>query len=163
MTETQTMASETMQAHTSVTKAPLAGELCGRVHSFPVRVYYEDTDAGGVVYYANYLKFAERARTEMMRLVDAGYDDRVCKDGIAFAVRRCEVDYRAPARLGDLLEVRTRIMETKRASLSADQVIRRNGEDLVRMHVSLVCIDREGRPARIPGILRDALQSLSQS
>ena len=95
---------------------PCAGKLDGGVHVFPVRVYYEDTDAGGVVYYANYLKFAERARTEMMHLLDAGYRDLITARTVAFAVRRCEVDFLAPARLDDVLEVRTSVTETGGAS-----------------------------------------------
>ncbi|MGB8274759.1 MAG: YbgC/FadM family acyl-CoA thioesterase, partial [Alphaproteobacteria bacterium] len=107
-----------------------SGALEGDVHRFPVRVYYEDTDAGGVVYYANYLKFAERARTEMMHLVGAGYGDAVRAGKVAFAVRRCEIDFLAPARLDDLLEVETRLLEAGGASLSAEQRIRREGDEI---------------------------------
>ncbi len=157
------MTRETMRTQESMASgAPSAGAFSGPVHHFPLRVYYEDTDAGGVAYYANYLKFAERARTEMMHLLDAGYGDLVSREGFTFAVRRCEVDYMSPARLGDILEIRTRITEAKGASHIVDQAIRRDGDDLVRLLVRLVCINREGRPARMPEILRNALQSLIQ-
>src|SRR5262249_19258454 len=90
-------------------------------HVFPVRVYYEDTDAAGIVYYANYLKFAERARTEMLRA--HGFEHGGIGAGLAFAVRSCAVDYLRPARLDDALEVRTRITRVGGASLEADQDI----------------------------------------
>jgi acyl-CoA thioester hydrolase len=141
---------------------PCAGAFEGGVHVFPVRVYYEDTDAGGIVYYANYLKFAERARTEMMHLLDAGYREIVRDEGLAFAVRRCEVDFLAPARLDDVLEVRTRLLAERGASLSAEQVIRREGRDIARLHVRLACIGSAGRPARIPEGLRSRMRALAR-
>lgn len=138
-----------------------SGRVSDGVHVFPVRVYYEDTDAGGVVYYANYLKFAERARTEMMHLLDAGYGDLVAERGLTFAVRRCEVDFLAPARLDDVLEVRTKVTATDAASVSADQVIQHDEKALTRLHVRLACLNDAGRPARIPSALRAALQTLN--
>jgi len=119
-------------------------------HVFPVRVYYEDTDAGGVVYYANYLKFAERARTELLR--EIGIDHGTLKDetGIMFAVRRCEAEYVSPARLDDLLEVRTRVAETTGASLWMEQTVRRDDETLAELRLRLVCVRPDGRPARLP-------------
>lgn len=142
--------------------APIAfGRLADGEHVFPLRVYYEDTDAGGIVYYANYLKFAERARTEMMHLLDVGYDELVGRRGLAFAVRRCEVDFLAPARLHDMLEVHTRVTEAGAASVSAEQVIRRKGRALTRLSVRLACVNRTGRPARIPSAVRVALQGLN--
>jgi acyl-CoA thioester hydrolase len=131
-----------------------SGRVSDGVHVFPVRVYYEDTDAGGVVYYANYLKFAERARTEMMHLLDAGYGDLVAEGGLTFAVRRCEVDFLAPARLDDVLEVRTKVTATDAASVSDEKA-------LTRLHVRLACLNDAGRPARIPSALRAALQTLN--
>lgn len=139
------------------------GALAEGAHVFPVRVYYEDTDAGGVVYYANYLKYAERARTEMMHLLDVGYDALVADGAIAFAVRRCEVDFLAPGRLDDVLEVRTTLAEAAGATLSAEQLIRRGETELTRLRVMLACIDRNGRPVRIPQTLRAAFQTLNQN
>lgn len=150
-----------MHGETSLSTAPARGVIDGGVHRYPLRVYYEDTDAGGIVYYANYLKFAERARTEMMHLLEAGYAEGVTSGEIAFTVRRCEVDYLAPARLDDVLEVRTTLSRIRGASLSGHQVVTRSGEELTRMEVELVCLNRDGRPARIPQDLKNALQSLT--
>jgi acyl-CoA thioester hydrolase len=143
-------------------QGPSAGAFEGGVHVFPVRVYYEDTDAGGIVYYANYLKFAERARTEMMHLLDAGYREIIRDKGLAFAVRRCEVDFLAPARLDDVLEVRTRLLAERGASLSAEQTISREGRDIARLHVRLACINSAGKPARIPAGLRSRIRTLAR-
>ena len=102
------------------------GRFSNKMHLFPVRVYYEDTDSGGIVYYANYLKFAERARTEMMRLLEPRYQQLVEKSEIAFTVRRCEINFLAPARLDDHLEVKTEILNSKGAAIEANQTICRN-------------------------------------
>lgn len=139
---------------------PETGAIGAGVHVFPLRVYYEDTDSGGVVYYANYLRYAERARTEMLRMIGFPHDRMMVRDGLAFAVRRCEVDYLKPAHLDDALKVHTGAVEIKAASLWADQTVRRDGEDLVRMRVRLACLDRAGRAARLPPDLRVALGSL---
>jgi len=125
----------------------------------PVRVYYEDTDAAGIVYYANYLKFIERARTEMLRVVGIESSVMANDNGVAFAVRRCIVDYRHAARLDDLLEVRSDLHEVRGASLSATQRVRRDGQDLVVVDIKVACIDlnRDGRATRIPRHIRDTL------
>lgn len=127
------------------------------VHVFPVRVYYEDTDAAGIVYYANYLRYAERARTEMLRGIGVGGARMMETDGLAFAVRRCSMEFMKPARLDDLLDVETRVVEVGGASLVADQRIRRAATDLVRMELTLACLSRAGRPARMPAPLRARL------
>ncbi len=126
-----------------------------REYVFPVRVYYEDTDAAGVVYYANYLRFAERARTELLR--DMGVDHRtlLADDGIMFAVRRCEAEYVKPARLDDLLEVRTRFGGATGASFWMEQEIRRDDEMLADLKLRLVCLRPDGRPARLPDAVRE--------
>jgi acyl-CoA thioester hydrolase len=126
-------------------------------HRYALRVYYEDTDAGGIVYYANYLKFAERARTEMMRDAGVPHAAMVARDGVSFAVRRCEVDYLSPARLDDLLDVETRLIEVGGASLEAEQIVRRDGDDLARIRIRLACLDAKGRPSRLPAPVRAAL------
>lgn len=112
-------------------------------HSFPIRVYYEDTDAGGIVYHANYLNFAERARTEALR--DAGIDQSVLwkTHGIGFVVRKATIDYSRPARLDDLLRVETHLEKWGRASLTLVQTIRRDQETLAVVHVKLAVIDHE--------------------
>lgn len=118
---------------------------------YPVRVYYEDTDAGEIVYYANYLKFAERARTECLRHFGIKQSDILEKDRIAFAVRRAEADYRKPAKLDDLLDVHTSLVKLGRASLEMEQEIRRGGEVLVHVKIKIACLHLEGRPVAFPG------------
>jgi len=96
-----------------------SGEIAGGEHRFPVRIYYEDTDAGGIVYHARYLHFAERARTEALRL--AGIEQTSLRNtyDVVFALSRCEIDYRRPARLDDIVEVRSRFTDLRGAKLSA--------------------------------------------
>ena len=132
-------------------------------HRFPVRVYWEDTDAGGIVYYANYLKFAERARTELLR--SAGIDQSRLMDaeGLAFAVRRCQVDFRSPARLDDLLDVTTRVTDVGGASIAMEQVIFHVERDVVRLALDIACVDRNGRPARLPPAIRHGMAELVES
>ncbi|OHC76522.1 MAG: tol-pal system-associated acyl-CoA thioesterase [Rhodospirillales bacterium RIFCSPLOWO2_12_FULL_58_28] len=123
-------------------------------HVFPVRVYYEDTDAGGIVYYANYLKFAERARTEMLRDLGAENSKIMKSDGIVMAVHHCSADYLKPARLDDMLAVHTRLVKIGGASLHLDQTVVRDGEDIARMKIRLVCMTLAGSSARLPENLR---------
>ena len=124
-------------------------------HVFPLRVYFEDTEAGGIVYYTNYLRFAERARTEYLRSVGGVHQTLSAEDGIAFTVRQCSVDYMSPAFLDDPLEVYTRFLEVRGASLRAEQVVKRKMDELVR----LACVGGDGRPRRMPAALRSALSS----
>jgi len=128
------------------------------VHRFPVRIYYEDTDAAGIVYYANYLKFAERARSEWLR--EFTQSASLKASGLVFVVRRCEIDYLLPARLDDLLEVATRVTGFAGATLDLEQTVRRDDADLVAMNVTLACLNSAGRPARLPAALRAALATL---
>jgi len=125
-----------------------------------VRVYYEDTDAAGIVYYANYLKFAERARSEWLRELGGGDAKALRASGLMFVVRRCAIDYRQAARLDDLLEVETRVTGYAGATLELEQTVRRDGADLVAMTVTLACVNSAGRPARLPPALRAALAIL---
>ena len=117
---------------------------CGRIeggeHVLPIRVYYEDTDAVGIVYYANYLKYAERGRTEMLRLVGFRQSDLAKTHGVAFTVRDCKLDFRRPARLDDLIEVRSRLTGLGGATAEAEQVIARDGVALVRLDVRIACV-----------------------
>ena len=129
------------------------------VHRWPIRVYYEDTDAAGIVYYANYLKFAERARTEMMRASGASHSEMIETFDTAFAVSRCEVDYLKPARLDDLLSVETRVLEVGAAVVDLDQRIAREGDLLARLKIRIACLNRKGRPQRLPDPVRAALAS----
>jgi acyl-CoA thioester hydrolase len=131
----------------------------GLSHSFPLRVYYEDTDAAGMVYHANYLKFAERGRSEMLRSLGFPHRKLGREEGVGFAVRRCAVDYLAPARLEDALTVDTTLADVGAATLKLRQQIRRNGELLADIDILIACIGRDGRPRRLPNALRAALAS----
>ena len=122
-----------------------------RVFSLPVRVYYEDTDAAGVVYYANYLRFLERARTEWLASLGHPVAELERVHAIVFVVRRIEVDYRRPARLSDALDVTVEPQAAGRASLEVAQRVRRDHETLATARVSLACVDGERfKPVRIP-------------
>ncbi|MHA1152046.1 MAG: tol-pal system-associated acyl-CoA thioesterase [Alphaproteobacteria bacterium] len=140
----------------------LSGRVESGTHRLPIRVYYEDTDAVGIVYYANYLKFAERARTEMLRLAGINQSEMAKRYGMAFAVRDCAIDFRAPARLDDLIEVRSRFTELVGATVSVVQAIWRDAEELVRLDVRVACLRENGRPTRIPVPLRQALHLFIQ-
>lgn len=129
----------------------------GPDHALPVRVYYEDTDSGGIVYYANYLKFAERGRTEYLRELGFGHRELLASRGIGFAVRRCVVDYRKPAVLDDALTVETRLTDVRGARFDMSQSVLRNDTILCDLAVTLACIDGNGRPVRLPDDLREAL------
>lgn len=135
-------------------------------HKTPIRVYYEDTDAGAFVYYANYLKFAERGRTELLRSV--GLENKTLMDdqGIAFVVRHINADYLKPAFLDDLLDVHTRISKCKKASIVMKQSIYRHSSDdnkelLFGMDVTLACIDtNSGKPTRFPAHVQQSFENL---
>lgn len=119
--------------------------------SFPVRVYYEDTDAAGVVYYANYLRYLERARTEWLAAAGHPVAELEHAHGIVFVVRRVEADFRAPARLSDRLDVTVGIESLARASVTLLQDVLRGAERLVCARVMLACVQaRTFRPVRIP-------------
>ena len=119
-----------------------------------LRVYYEDTDAGGVVYYANYLKYLERARTEVLR--ELGFDQPrlLAEEGLAFVVRAISADYRKPARLDDALEVRSSVSKIGRASLEFSQVVTRGDTPLLEASVLIACVQLSlQKPAPLPGAL----------
>lgn len=128
------------------------GVLNGSKFEFPVRIYYEDTDAGGIVYYANYLKFAERARTEYLRYLGAIDQNQALEhDVCGFVVRHLEIDYKASAKLDDLLSVSCEVVEAKGAAASIRQQVCRNEEVLAEIEVKLVYVSlARKRPIRIP-------------
>jgi acyl-CoA thioester hydrolase len=128
-------------------------------HRHTVRVYYEDTDLAGIVYYANYLKFIERGRSEWVRA--QGIDQRALRDetGIVFAVRRVEADYLRPARFDDLLAVETAVAGLGGARLVLDQTVWRGDERLFAARVTLVALTAGGTPARLPETLRARLSA----
>ena len=132
-------------------------------HRQSIRVYFEDTDAAGIVYYANYLKFAERARTDMLRDYGISHADMMKRDGLVLVVRRCEVDYLKPAKLDDLLTIETETVKLGGASVDLRQRVLRGNEILADLKVLVVCIGPDGRPARIPDYVRGVLPRMTQS
>lgn len=129
-----------------------------RLFSLPTRVYWEDTDAGGVVYHARYVAFMERARTEWMRGLGHGQESLRAAHGLVFAVRAMRIDFRAPARLDDVLQVTVALRECRRASLVVDQAIECGGRRLLDAQVRLAALDAAGfRPRGIPDALYEQL------
>jgi len=126
-------------------------------YHFPVRVYYEDTDAGGIVYHAGYLKFAERARTEFMRSLGWAHDRLIAELGVIWVVRRLLIEYRRPARLDDCLLVITTCDSLQGASIDIRQRIWRGDVELTELQLQIALLTPEGRPARVPTILASAL------
>jgi acyl-CoA thioester hydrolase len=131
-----------------------------RAFRIAVRVYYEDTDAAGVVYYASYLRFMERARTEWLSALGFELAALEREHGIAFAVHHVDIRYHQPARLGDRLDVTVAIVEHGRARIVANQQVLRGDEVLVEARVTLACLDRVNwRPARMPAPLVTRLET----
>jgi len=143
-----------------MTEAPGNGEIRDHVHRLALRVYYAETDTAGIVYHADYLTFMERGRTEMLRYT--GFSQPALKAGdgngadgaLAFAVRRCVVDYLRPAQLDDVLVVETRITAIGAAWLDFTQIIRRGEETLVTGDIKVAYIEPGGRPRRLPPAMR---------
>lgn len=130
------------------------------IHSWPIRVYYEDTDLAGIVYYANYLRFIERARSEMVRA--AGIDQAQMKaDGYVFAVRRVEADYLSPARYDDELRIETRLDRIQGARFDMPQEVYRGDTCLFRARVGVVILNSQGRPSRIPADIRAKIHAIA--
>lgn len=132
------------------------------MHQFRMRVYYEDTDFAGIVYYANYLKFIERGRTEA--LIALGVDQAAMKaeTGVVFAVRRVEADFLQPARFQDELTVTTALRRIGGARIDLAQAVQRGAVDLMRAEVRIVALGPDGRPARLPETARRALAGLGE-
>ncbi len=128
-------------------------------HRLDLRVYYEDTDAGGVMYHARYLAFAERARTEMMRSLGVTHEQMKREDGLIFVVRRVKMDYLRPARLDDVVSVVTEAVDMSAATVSLRQDFATGGAVLARLDIQLACIrGADGRPWRIPARVRAAME-----
>lgn len=132
-------------------------------HRFGIRVYYEDTDLAGIVYYANYLKFIERARSEWVRGLGVDQAALKSRQGIVFAVRRVEADYLSPARFDDVLEVETRLEALTGARIELVQTVHRGADCLFRAQVTLVCLTEIGAPARIPADIRHVLNAVTET
>ena len=127
-------------------------------HRFEIRVYYEDTDLAGIVYYANYLKFIERARSEMLRARGVDQSRMKSELGLVFVVRRVEIDYRVPALFDDMLEVRTRIVSVGGARIRLEQDVCRGQDVLAASKVEVACADVSGGAARMPDEIRASLR-----
>jgi len=126
------------------------------IHRFSVRVYYEDTDLAGIVYYANYLKFIERARSEWVR--ELGIDQLQMKAvGLVFAVRRVEADYLSPARYDDELTVETSMQAGSGVRLIVRQDVKRGEEVLFSARVTIICMTAQGAVARLPAAIRQSV------
>lgn len=133
------------------------------IQTLPLRIYYEDTDAAGIVYYANYFRFLERGRTEFLRTLGQ-HQHALMKDGIAFAVRSVSAEFLKPARLDDLLTIETAIESLGKAQLLFSQCIRRNEELLLDAKIRVACIDPlRGKPMAMPRALHEQLSALSES
>lgn len=132
--------------------------------SWPVRIYYEDTDSGGVVYYANYLKFMERARTEWLRAAGFEQDELINRLGVLFAVRKVEADYLSPARFNDELTVTASIVERGRASLSFWQEVRRSSDNklLCQGRIKIVSLKHDTlKPCAIPQEINQTIEGMN--
>lgn len=125
-----------------------------------MRVYFEDTDFLGVVYHTNYLKFMERARSDMLRLLGVGHrelNDGAYGESLAFAVRHIDVAFLKPARIDDAIEIETMVRKVAGARLVLDQTVRRGGESLATAAVTVAMINAAGRARRLPAAVRDKL------
>ena len=127
------------------------------MHSFTCRVYYEDTDMAGIVYYANYLKFIERARSEWVRSLGVDQGKLKDEDGIVFAVRRVEADYLRSAVFDDELTITTEMKSLSPARIILEQVVRRDSDVVFQADVTLVAMTENGKPTRLPSVFRQFL------
>lgn len=128
-------------------------------HELKIRVYYEDTDAGGVVYHARYLAFAERGRTEMLRAAGYEHAPLLADGGIAFAVVALNIQYRAPARLDDELIVKTQLTRMGGASMEMQQDIFCDGKPVAELKVTLVCVGKDFKAVRLPAEMRQIFEA----
>ena len=118
---------------------------------WPIRIYYEDTDSGGVVYYANYLKFMERARTEWLRAEGFEQDELIANENVIFAVRSVQADYLSPARFNEKLVVNTRVIKKGKASITVEQVVKREENVLCKAIIKIACLDAKNfKPVVMP-------------
>lgn len=129
-------------------------------HDFPVQVYWEDTDAGGIVYYANYLKFTERARTDMLRGLGINQLKMMVDEGANFVVRSCEIEYLLPAKMDDHLEVLTSLTDLRGASLKMQQNIRLGSDIIVTTKVRVACLGEGGRPQRLSSAINEKFNAI---
>ncbi len=143
---------------------PTAGRFDGTCHLLPVRVYFEDTDLSGIVYHANYLRFAERGRSDFLRMAGVHHHELATQDPpIYFTIQRLEIDFVKPARVDDELLIKTYADRVSGARLDMRQEITKDGEILARLVVKAACINDLGRPQRLPAEAREALKRLQDA
>ena len=148
-------------------KDPISGIWLDNIHRYRTRIYYDATDAGGIVYHADYLTLAEHARTESLRSCEINQIDILQEQGVTLAVRYCSIDYKNPARLDDLIEIQTKFNSVSGAKIEANQNIYKitygivDESWLVQLNVQLACINSRGRATRLPRLVREALSSMN--
>lgn len=140
---------------------PHSGIINNKIHHFPIRVYYEDTDVGGVVYYANYMKYMERARSEMLRML--GIDQAAMLDynnaeDVSFVVRRAEIDYKGAAQFDDCLVVKTEIIDVRGASIIMKQEIFKDDISLIESIIKAAVVGANGKTKRLPHSIKEKLE-----
>ena len=127
--------------------------------SYKLKVFYEDTDSGGVVYYANYLKFFERARTEAISEIGLSNKKLLEENGIFIIVKSCNIEYKKPAKLEDQLEIKSNIISISNTSFKMRQKALRDNELITDCEIHLVIVDKKGKPSKIPEILKKKLEN----
>ena len=147
-------------------KDPISGIWLDNIHRFRTRIYYDATDAGGIVYHADYLTLAEHARTESLRSCEINQIDILQEQGVTLAVRYCSIDYKKPARLDDLIEIQTGFNSVSGATIEVNQTIHKITDGivdeswLVQLNVQLACINSRGRATRFPLLVRQAFSNM---
>ena len=145
----------------------ISGVWLNNIHRFRTRIYYDATDAGGIVYHADYLTLAEHARTESLRSCQINQIDIFRKQGVSLAVRYCSIDFKKPARLDDLIEIQTEFNSVSGAKIEAKQTIHKITDGvvdenwLVQLNVQLACINSRGRATRFPRLVRQAISTMN--
>ena len=145
----------------------ISGVWLNNIHRFRTRIYYDATDAGGIVYHADYLTLAEHAQTESLRSCEVNQIDILGEQGVSLAVRYCSVDFKKPARLDDLIEIQTEFNSVSGAKIEANQTIHKitNGIVdegwLVQLNVQLACINSRGRATRFPRVVRQVIARMN--
>jgi len=126
---------------------------------FKIKVYYEDTDAGNVVYYANYLKFLERARTEMISSIGLSNKKLIDEHGIYIIVKSCNIEYKKPVMLEDLIEINSYVKSVTRSTITMDQIIKKDENIVTESEIVLITVNKSGKPVKIPDVLENKLKS----
>lgn len=144
-------------------QAALSGEIKGGVHILPVRIYFEDTDLSGIVYHANYLRYAERGRSDYLRAIGVDHTKLLAAESpVYWTLHHIEIDFKRPARIDDLIKVHTVAASITGARLLMIQSIRLGDQELARVRVNAACISPEGKVRRIPQMVRDAFAALGE-